>query len=712
LDRFLDPILIVSLIVLTIALAVIVLVPVDISPWRDLAGDSLFRDDQPAPAPQRFRDPSPHRVWLPSDLFVWDSIRSGELPLWERMQGGGYSPVITLYNGVFHPLRWATALVPRSAAPSVFIALALWCAFVGMYLLMRRGLGSGVPAALFGAIAFAFGPATMSMALFSGAVLPMAHLPWAVWLMRRASERRTFSSAIPLIAGLGLTILSGHPLLIFAAFLALGFLAAGMSLSERSLAVFAIFFASAAAAACLVAFAWLPTILAWDGLWTYKASEIGYGFGYYTFAGWLNLLRSLFIDRLGDGVMLDEAPSFGYAGLAASLLIGAGVAAARRDVAARLFALLLLIFFLLAFPGPWMAPLIGIPPIAYLKPWYYSGVFGLFLAAVAAIGLDILWRARGRIRVAGIALAIIAAAIYLARAGRVLAPRTESVSLASAAHRFLKADRDNYRVTGLWGETHLPNISRISGIEDVRYSGPMMTLRYHLWWLLIDPQVLRHTYPTARISDRIDHPLMRGFGVRYVLESRLAFRDSFYTVPDPRLRDTMLSRRLSGFPIEVRTPSIEVRRMPGHHSRAHFAPVVLRVHSPVAAAETLRNGGDGLAAVVESENEVPSGGTGQVTVSYPAATRVWMEVTSATGGLVVLHDSFADGWTATIDGDDAKVLAVNLLSRGVVVPAGTHRVEMRYWPPGFRAGAGVSAVTLLMMVLSGWRQAGTGARSG
>lgn len=141
--------LIASLVVLTIALAVIVLVPVDISPWRDLAGDSLFRDGA-LPSPPRFRDPSPHRIWLPSDLFVWDSIRSGELPLWERMQGGGYSPVISLYNGVFHPLRWATALVPRSAAPSVLIALALWCAFAGMYLLMRRGIGSGVAAALFG----------------------------------------------------------------------------------------------------------------------------------------------------------------------------------------------------------------------------------------------------------------------------------------------------------------------------------------------------------------------------------------------------------------------------------------------------------------------------------------------------------------------------------------------------------------------------------
>ena len=47
------------------------------------------------PAQERFDDPAPFTLWLPSDWFVWDSIRAGHLPLWDRLQGGGYSPLVT-----------------------------------------------------------------------------------------------------------------------------------------------------------------------------------------------------------------------------------------------------------------------------------------------------------------------------------------------------------------------------------------------------------------------------------------------------------------------------------------------------------------------------------------------------------------------------------------------------------------------------------------
>ena len=55
-------------------------------------------------------------------------------------------------------------------------------------------------------------------------------------------------------------------------------------------------------------------------------------------------------------------------------------------------------------------------------------------------------------------------------------------------------------------------------------------------------------------------------------------------------------------------------------------------------------------------------------------------------------------FVATIDGKTAEVFPVNMLSRGVIVPKGSHRIRMSYLPPGLVAGAATSAAMLLAMI--------------
>jgi uncharacterized membrane protein YfhO len=59
---------------------------------------------------------------------------------------------------------------------------------------------------------------------------------------------------------------------------------------------------------------------------------------------------------------------------------------------------------------------------------------------------------------------------------------------------------------------------------------------------------------------------------------------------------------------------------------------------------------------------------------------------------------FYPGWTATVDGDKTQIYITNFLLRGVAVPAGQHRVELRYTAPGARNGAIISAITLIGIV--------------
>jgi uncharacterized membrane protein YfhO len=65
--------------------------------------------------------------------------------------------------------------------------------------------------------------------------------------------------------------------------------------------------------------------------------------------------------------------------------------------------------------------------------------------------------------------------------------------------------------------------------------------------------------------------------------------------------------------------------------------------------------------------------------------------------MLVLGDLFYPGWIATVDGRRVSVLRTNDIQRGVVVPAGRHRVRFTFRPLSFLVGASISAVAVLAL---------------
>jgi hypothetical protein len=78
-----------------------------------------------------------------------------------------------------------------------------------------------------------------------------------------------------------------------------------------------------------------------------------------------------------------------------------------------------------------------------------------------------------------------------------------------------------------------------------------------------------------------------------------------------------------------------------------------------------------------------------------------IQTSGAEPGRLVVADTMASGWTATIDGKPARPLPGAL--RVVEVPAGQHEVRWRYRAPGLLAGALVSLLSLALLGLL-WRQ--------
>jgi hypothetical protein len=97
-----------------------------------------------------------------------------------------------------------------------------------------------------------------------------------------------------------------------------------------------------------------------------------------------------------------------------------------------------------------------------------------------------------------------------------------------------------------------------------------------------------------------------------------------------------------------------------------------------------------------SGRALPPAGTfeGTARIADRAADRVSIDVEASHDGYLVLVESYAQSWRATVDGAPAAVLRANAAFRAVAVPAGRHRVEMAYRPRMVAWGLALCASTL------------------
>jgi hypothetical protein len=151
---------------------------------------------------------------------------------------------------------------------------------------------------------------------------------------------------------------------------------------------------------------------------------------------------------------------------------------------------------------------------------------------------------------------------------------------------------------------------------------------------------------------------------------------------------------------------------PGVSRVRDVAPAVLWVDratvagDPNAALAALLKERPGTAAVVERDTLSGAERTRASRVDSEARpvggrlvelarNRLIAEVDAPADGLVVIHEAYFPHWRAWVDGDEVDIVPANGLFRGVLVAQGSHRIEMRYEPPGWLTRALVSLLGLL-----------------
>jgi hypothetical protein len=129
---------------------------------------------------------------------------------------------------------------------------------------------------------------------------------------------------------------------------------------------------------------------------------------------------------------------------------------------------------------------------------------------------------------------------------------------------------------------------------------------------------------------------------------------------------------------------------------------VARVHDPDFDPQTT--------AILDEEAPcelgVGSAEDGRATIMAAEPGAWWVRTESSLPALLILAETDYPGWRVAIDGEEARGLRAYTTLRAVCVPAGTHDVTWTYVPTIYVAGAGITLVALIVLVLAllRWRQ--------
>lgn len=159
---------------------------------------------------------------------------------------------------------------------------------------------------------------------------------------------------------------------------------------------------------------------------------------------------------------------------------------------------------------------------------------------------------------------------------------------------------------------------------------------------------------------------------------------------------------------------VSVYRRAGALPLARVVPAeLLRVPGDVAVLGLLQAGGlDSARVAVANAEELAGVETpteafvaGELLVRSSAADRIDIEVRGSSGGWLVFHASFAEGWKAVVDGRDAEFARLDHVYRAVPIPPGNTIVRTKYEPDALRFAAAASVLAWILVLALATRAA-------
>jgi hypothetical protein len=640
---------------------------------------------------------------FPMLAFMARSLRAGELPLWDPYSYCGFPIYANLQAQLFYPPTLAVVFLNNWLAPQhllYFVELQLvghvLLAGVFTYWLLKRLRLTAVAAAT-GATVYQLGAFFASQTQHLGAIDAAAWLPLALWSVVALASQSRLRYAGVLAFSLAMSILSGFPavtacVLAGACALALFYVAFGLARPKLLLPVLGAVVWSVTLSAIQI----LPTLqLTSLSIAKFRTTFLGTGGGLSPLALVSLVLPnhySLFdLSRYSQ----PQNPTFMYTYCGLVGLALAVVGASRRSRLAGIFGVLTILGAVAMLGDHTPLGALGIlalpaPIRSSIYPEFALALFTMGVAVLAGLGAQ---KAGGGL-LAFALLAATAADLIGVSSSRPM--NTASIKLEpGVTHEYFEGSRELLeRVRGLVNQNMPP--WRIDTVKD--------SLQWASTQALIE-------VPTANGNDPF--ALERYIQVRLSFVANGAHWGRYYEVSDPDspvLNLLNVRYLLSRVPFnDPRRPKIAdvpagaVYENPDVLPRFFLVSRIERADRMEQSASVLRSARfrPNEFAVVEGapmfERQENAAVNPPVRVIQYGPREVVLETAAAHPAFLVTSEPYYPGWHAYVDGREQPLYITNTAFRGMTLPAGAHRIEMRFNPSILWRGAIVSALALALL---------------
>ncbi len=644
---------------------------------------------------------------LPLAHYAARSLGMGVLPLWDPYTYCGLPFYANPQAQVFYPPAWIVFALANLLGFDKLLRLLQWeigmhvfIGGVGAYLLLRR-LGVDRMAAVFAGTIYQLGGFFAAQTQHLGAVCGAAWLPFAWLAVIGVCEKPCRRRTAALAAVLALALLAGFPAMTIVVMASSWLLALALAAWRQASfrALIAVSLASAWSLP-LAAVQLLPTMelaplsvarLRWQ--WSDDAGGVPW-------QGLVSLVAPNYFDLFAPSrYKLPWNPTFLYlyCGLAAVAL--ALAALARRDRRVGPMAIVTLAAGLAMMGGttPVGRTVLQVLPPALKSPLYpefFSAAFVLGVASLAALGAARWITRRGPGWGAALIVLTIADLVWTGsnrfwntQTVADAAPATErtfegSAETLAGVRRLVSQNSPPARVdvrddSGNWAR-HAPlmRIPTANGDDPLVISRSLGVRRLF---------AAGNPWERYHQVSRLDSPVLDLLNVRYLLTYA---PDATPRIQHPKFR---LAANLPG-----RQAYENLAALP----RFFLVGETRRAGSAEEALEMLGSPGfDPRRVAVVEDAAALTGVAGSVRVEHYSASRLALETEAAAPSFLVTSETWYPGWRAVIDGRDQPLVMTNGAFRGLAVPAGRHRVEIRFAPAILWWGAALSAAGCLLL---GW----------
>ena len=694
-----------------------------------------------------FRDLS--RQFFPLRLFALDGLRQGELRFWNPFDNEG---VALSLMPAGYPLELLQALWPTPAGLTLVMALHFPLAAVG-FVVLARHLGLRPVAAVGGAGVHALGGFSLAAVSLYVYVYAIAWIPLVIWsLLRAAAGGRRRLALAALFTGIAVAT-TGVELV------AQGLLLAA-ALSLRRHDVRPLLRVAAAAALGIALSAPVLTALGSATIGTARAAGFSsdavlnqsvhpFTFLQVVVADLYGRLSNVANEWWGVNFFENGFPYIVslYLGAAALSLAAAGLASRHDRRGTLAIAGALAVVVCLGRWGGW-APLVDWVPQAWRVFRFPTKAFFLVqmvVALLAACGLDALEAGERRARRVLLVAALAAACVLcLAPALPALVPRGTTwfvahffpTAMAPAAravrleHMLADAASGGLIALALAAVTGLAAIGRLGGtgaagamaaivVADLLRAGAGINPMADASFFRVAPEMTRLTaeakpvrlhacdpmrsraYWSARAQRPRSHEIFTFVAMRdgliphYNVGPHVATalgEDLTGLVPLGRTLEGLSCRNLDALVPRLREAAVTHVTSLDPLDSLDLVPVAAFTSPALAPAAvhvyTLRDPLPRFALL---------GSAGSVVPVIEGTDTLALEVTAEAPASVLVRDGYGPGWRARLDGRPVPIVEHERRHRRLDVPAGTHRLEMRYRPPGWSRSLGVCAAAAVVL---------------